>query len=157
MKKEVKLNRQDFLRQAVLKTCGMACLSTSVLTAALTSCSSVYYAQAPRIKGWAIQISKKEFDLDPNGKRQRPFMVVEMKNQTHPIYLRRVGGDNFTAVLMQCTHQGNDLNAHDGYLSCPAHGSEYDTDGRVTEGPAEDSLKRYTVTTDEQYIYINIA
>ncbi|XAZ82134.1 Rieske (2Fe-2S) protein (plasmid) [Fibrella sp. ES10-3-2-2] len=80
-----------------------------------------------------------------------------MKNQTHPIYLRRLGDDNYTAVLMQCTHQGNDLNAHDGYLSCPAHGSEYDTDGRVTEGPAEESLKRYSVTTDEQYIYINIA
>lgn len=152
MKKNTSINRQNFL-----KTCGMACLSTSVLTAALTSCSSVYYAQGPRIKGWAIQISKKEFDVDANGKRQRPFMVVEMKNQTHPIYLRRVGSDNYTAVLMQCTHQGNDLNAHDGYLSCPAHGSEYDTDGRVTEGPAEDNLKRYIVTTDEQYIYINIA
>ena len=157
MKKTKTLNRQDFLRQAVLKTCGMACLSTSVLTTALTGCASVYYAQAPRLKGWAIQISKKEFDLDGNAKRQRPFMVVEMRNQTHPIYLRRVDENRYTAVLMQCTHQGNDLNAHDGYLSCPAHGSEYDTDGRVTEGPAEESLKRYNVTTDEQYIYINIA
>ena len=152
MKNATPINRHDFL-----KTCGMACLSTSVLTATLTSCASTYYAQAPRLKGWAIQISKKEFDLDAGGKRQRPFMVVELKNQAHPIYLRRIDANSFTAVLMQCTHQGNDLNAHDGYLSCPAHGSEYDTDGRVTEGPAEDSLKRYTVTTDEQYIYINIA
>lgn len=144
-------------RQAFLKTCGVACLSASALSTALTSCSSVYYAQAPKIKGWAIQVNKQEFLAGDKGGRLRPYIIVEMKNQAHPIYVRRLGDETYTAVLMQCTHQGNDLNAHDGYLSCPAHGSEYDTDGRVTEGPAEESLKSYRVTTDEQNIYINIA
>ena len=146
-------------RQQFLKTCGLACLGAPMLSAALSSCASMYYAQAPRIKGWAIQISRKEFEIGgtPERPKYRQYMVVEMKNQAHPIYVRRLGDENYTAVLMQCTHQGNDLNAHDGYLSCPAHGSEYDTDGRVTEGPAEENLKRFNVTTDEQHIYINIA
>lgn len=148
------ITRTDFL-----KKCGVVCLGTATLSILMSSCKSVYYAQMPVLKGRAIQVSKKEFEnVDKKGTvTMRSFILVEMKGQSHPIYLRRKGtGDEFTAVLMKCTHQGNELNAHDGYLTCPAHGSEYDAEGKVTEGPAEKNLTAYRVTTDEQYIYINI-
>lgn len=146
-------------RTNFLKTCGAACLGTVSLSVLLSSCKSVYYAQMPVLKDRAIQVSKKEFEsVDKKGAvTMRPFILVEMKGQSHPIYLRRKGtGDEYTAVLMKCTHQGNELNAHDGYLTCPAHGSEYTAEGKVTEGPAEKDLTTYRVTTDEGNIYINI-
>jgi Rieske Fe-S protein len=58
---------------------------------------------------------------------------------------------------MKCSHQGNELNAHEGFLTCPAHGSEYDAQGHVTEGPADRDLTAYRVTADNQKIYILIA
>lgn len=145
-------------RTSFLKTCGVVCLGTVGLSTLLSSCKSVYYVQMPVLKGRAIQISKKEFEIvDKKGAvTLRPFVLVEMKGQSHPIYLRRATGETYTAVLMKCTHQGNELNAHDGYLTCPAHGSEYNAEGKVTEGPAEKDLTAYRVTTDEQNIYINI-
>lgn len=146
-------------RTSFLKTCGAVCLGTVSVSVLLSSCKSVYYAQMPVLKDKAIQVNKKEFEIvDKKGAvTQRPFILVEMKGQTHPIYLRRSGAEGqYTAVLMKCTHQGNELNAHDGYLSCPAHGSEYDAEGKVTEGPAEKNLTTYRVTTDEQNIFINI-
>nr|WP_293843198.1 Rieske (2Fe-2S) protein [uncultured Arsenicibacter sp.] len=153
------ITRTDFLRAAFGKTCGAVCLGTASLSMLLSSCKSVYYAQMPVLKGRAIQVSKKEFEsVDKKGAvTMRPFILVEMKGQSHPIYLRRKGtGDEYTAVLMKCSHQGNELNAHDGYLTCPAHGSEYTAEGKVTEGPAEKDLTTYRVTTDEGNIYINI-
>ncbi len=72
------------------------------------------------------------------------------------VKLFRLSDADFSAILMKCTHQGNELNAHDGYLTCPAHGSEYDSAGKVTEGPAEKNLTSYRVTTDTQTIFIHI-
>jgi glycine/D-amino acid oxidase-like deaminating enzyme/nitrite reductase/ring-hydroxylating ferredoxin subunit len=48
------------------------------------------------------------------------------------------------AVSMRCTHLGCLLrfNAAETSWDCPCHGSRFDVDGRVLEGPAVDSLER---------------
>lgn len=146
-------------RQTFLKTCGAACLSTAGLSLLLSSCKTVYYAQAPVLTGKTIQVSKQEFDIvSKKGEvSKRTFMLVETKGQSFPIYLYHApGSDEYSAVLMKCTHQGNELNAHDGYLTCPAHGSEYDKNGKVTEGPAEKNLTAFRVSSDQQNVYIHL-
>lgn len=146
------LNRSQFLR-----ACGASCLGLSALTL-LGSCSSSYYAQKPVIKDKAIVVAKTEFQqVTKKGTKIRPYILVKMENQNFPIYLHRATDADYTAVLMKCTHQGNELNAHDGYLTCPAHGSEYDKTGKVTEGPAEKNLTAFKVTSDTENVYIQIA
>lgn len=111
------------------------------------------------LKDKVIQVSKKEFDIISKKKEvtKRKFMLVEMKGQSFPIYLYHAENEEYSAVLMKCTHQGNELNAHDGYLTCPAHGSEYDRNGKVTEGPAEKNLTAFRVTSDEQNVFIHLS
>lgn len=146
------LNRNQFLR-----TCGASCLGLSALTF-LESCGGAYYAQKPTIRDKAIVVAKTEFqEVTKKGTKIRPFVLVKLENQNFPIYLYRVSDAEYTAVLMKCSHQGNELNAHDGYLTCPAHGSEYDKTGKVTEGPAEKNLTAYKVTSDAENVYIQIA
>jgi Rieske Fe-S protein len=58
---------------------------------------------------------------------------------------------------MQCTHQGAELSAHGEILVCPSHGSEFDRQGQVLSGPAEQNLKKFKLTTDENYLYIHLA
>lgn len=153
MKNTSTINRQDFL-----KTCGAACLGAVSLSSLLTSCKSVYYAQMPVLKGNTIEVSRKEFDLiNKKGEVSiRPFVLVELKGQSFPIYLYRRSDTDYSAVLMKCSHQGNELNAHDGHLTCPAHGSEYDANGKVTEGPAEKNLTAYRVSANPQTITIHV-
>ena len=49
------------------------------------------------------------------------------------------------AFKNQCTHKQCpvDWNADEGSLVCPCHGSKYEPDGTVTDGPAEESLPTY--------------
>jgi len=55
---------------------------------------------------------------------------------------RAVGED--CRLLPVCTHLGGPLrwNPHEGSYDCPLHGSRFDRDGRVLEGPATRPLRR---------------
>lgn len=47
-----------------------------------------------------------------------------------------------------CTHQACQIGGFNtqGVSSCPCHGSQFNTDGNVVQGPASNSLKRYSAT-----------
>jgi nitrite reductase/ring-hydroxylating ferredoxin subunit len=52
----------------------------------------------------------------------------------------------FTALSAKCTHQGGPVGApKDGVLTCPWHGSEFDEDGSVKNGPASAPLEKIDV------------
>ena len=50
---------------------------------------------------------------------------------------------------MQCTHQGAELQASGDMLQCPAHGSEFNNKGTVTNGPADTDLRTFPVTVNQ--------
>ena len=67
---------------------------------------------------------------------------------------KRLGPSTFDAFSMACTHEGTLLNIVDGQrFDCPAHGSRFDANGAVVNGPAERPLMRlvtsYDPVTDE--------
>ena len=49
----------------------------------------------------------------------------------------------FSAV---CPHQGCTVAPDDEQLACPCHGSAFELDGSVKQGPAETGLQPYAVT-----------
>jgi Rieske Fe-S protein len=58
------------------------------------------------------------------------------------VYRDEAGG--LHAVSLRCTHLGCLLrfNSAETSWDCPCHGSRFDVDGRVLEGPAVDPLER---------------
>jgi Rieske Fe-S protein len=56
------------------------------------------------------------------------------------------------AVSIRCTHQGCILrfNAAETSWDCPCHGSRFDVDGAVLEGPAVKPLERRDATDDQE-------
>ena len=54
----------------------------------------------------------------------------------------------FIVLDRTCTHQGCQVNGFNsqGISNCPCHGSQYNTDGNVVQGPAPNALKRYSAT-----------
>jgi cytochrome b6-f complex iron-sulfur subunit len=53
-------------------------------------------------------------------------------------------------------HRGCQVEAADGHLVCPCHGSEYDNDGRILKGPTELPLIRFPVEADAENIYVGL-
>jgi len=73
-----------------------------------------------------------------------------------PIYVFRVSENEFSALWMQCSHQGNELQALGDQLHCPAHGSEFDFKGQVTQGPASHNLRSFPVAIQSDQIFIDL-
>jgi len=51
----------------------------------------------------------------------------------------------FYALSLVCTHLGCTVIVSEDALSCPCHGSRFDSQGKVLKGPASRSLERFKV------------
>jgi Rieske Fe-S protein len=84
-----------------------------------------------------------------------PLVRVRPKGSYYAIALRKKEDNTYTALLLKCTHQDNQLTAASDGFSCSLHGSAFNRDGRVTKGPAERPLTSYPVTIDNNNIIIH--
>jgi len=141
------MERRDFIRN-----CTMMCAGAIGLAALTQGCGSIHYATSS-LESNKIKINKTEFISLKNV--ERTFVVVRSEALQFPICLYKKN-DNYNAVYMQCTHQGCELNPNKNSLVCPCHGSEFSTDGRVQNPPADKDLKQFKIITDNENIYIEL-
>ena len=57
---------------------------------------------------------------------------------------------------MQCTHQGSQLQVFGDKLQCPAHGSEFSNQGLVQNGPADQTLRKFPVYIESDFLKISL-
>jgi len=73
------------------------------------------------------------------------------------IIVIRSTDSQYIALSKVCTHQGCEV----GYdhannkLPCPCHGSEFDRDGNVLQGPATSKLTKYTTKLEGDILTIS--
>ena len=145
------MNRRDFLTN----TCG-ACIAMTGLSTLVASCNASRYITG-NIGQDGITISKNEFKTKNKGKAAwRSFVIVRNDTLQYPICVYRFGEDNYTALWMRCTHQGTELQASGDFLQCPAHGSEFNNHGKVTNGPADQDLRNFPVSVLNDELFIDL-
>jgi len=143
------MERREFIRTGCL-----ACLGGSAL-AVVQGCSSTYYAKQVELKQNSLVVKKSEFvEMKKEKQILRDAVVAKYEKLPFPIALFRLAEDQYSAVYLECTHQGNEVQPNGNYLVCEGHGSEFDNLGKVTQGPAEDPLRTFAVKTDKENIYI---
>lgn len=144
--------RKDFIK--------MSCLGCAGIVAGvslLESCATSHYVNST-LNNNILTIAKSDFITIKNDKQiQRSFVLVKNDAFAFPICVFKISENEYTALYMECTHQGCELNAYQSQLVCPCHGSEFDNKGNVLEGPADTPLKHFEVKTDDQNIYIKVA
>lgn len=86
----------------------------------------------------------------------RSYVVIENEILQFPICVYRISSEEYKALWMQCTHQGNELQVFGDMLQCPAHGSEFTRTGAVQNGPADMSLKTFPVTIANDKLMISL-
>ncbi|MGO3184304.1 MAG: ubiquinol-cytochrome c reductase iron-sulfur subunit [Aequorivita sp.] len=144
-------------RKEFIKTCGVALVGLPFASAILTSCQSIYYASNNIIDN-RIVVPLSEFEVIKKERTDyRDFVMVQSQSQDFPICLYKTGEKQYSASLMKCTHRGCELNVGGGIYSCPCHGSEFDNKGGLLEGPADQDLKTFKTSIDNENIYIELS
>jgi Rieske Fe-S protein len=139
-------------REFISKSC-LACGGASLL--ALSGCASHYATGTLEPSG--ISVLKSAFAQIKKGSTSyRSYLLVQHDQLEFPIYLYRFSDTEYSALWMECTHQGAELQASGDFLQCPSHGSEFDNRGSVSNGPAERNLRAFPVRVTGEKISIDL-
>lgn len=83
--------------------------------------------------------------------------VQDMQSAISPaIAIADPSGSGIIAMNSMCTHQGCSVewSADDQLLKCPCHGSQFNPDGTVAQGPAAAPLERYEAKIENDLILV---
>ena len=139
MKEE--LTRRKFVKHTAMASAGTVCLGLVV-----TSCAPYAYG-THIVEKDRIRIPKAEF-----GKKR--FLIIKPAGLRTSVLLSKLSENNFSALLMECTHKQCTVNPTGEKLICPCHGSEFDLEGNVVKSPAEKPLTSFKVTQDESNLFV---
>lgn len=146
------MKRRDFL-----KTSCTACIPASLMLSLLGSCKPAQIING-RINPNGLLVDLDDFRIkgSQNIIAYYPYIVVRNEKLKFPICIYRRSDKDFSAIWMQCAHQGAELQVAGAYLHCPAHGSEYNNKGEVTNGPADKDLKTFPVIINKNELFIDL-
>ncbi|WP_194775682.1 QcrA and Rieske domain-containing protein [Pararhodonellum marinum] len=67
-----------------------------------------------------------------------------------------VGNNNFNALTSVCTHSGCDRNwtFQNNVFTCSCHGSRFDTEGGLINGPANQPLQSFSTRVEEDILTV---
>ena len=139
-------------RRSFIKQCSVFCAGSMGMAILMESCGSIHYANNT-IDANKIKVLKSEL-IDAK-KTEREFVVIRNEKLQFPICLFSKNG-MYTALYMQCTHQGCELKPNKTVLVCPCHGSEFSSEGKVMSAPADRDLKQFKVISDNESVYIEL-
>lgn len=144
------MNRKEFIQ-----TCGLACLGSTVLASLLNACNASDHFARGTVAGNKITVSKSEFVKAEKDKIvERAYVLIRTDKFNFPICIYKLSEGHYSALLMECSHKGCELQPHGAYLLCPCHGSEFSNTGVVQNPPAEQNLHSFKTTADHENIYI---
>ena len=123
------LSRRTFLA-------GACSLATLGLGAALLADDAQAATGIKRRKDGRVEVSVKKI----TGLSSVGGVVLLGKVKGVPTAVTRTGANTYTALDLRCTHQGVPVNLGGPGWVCPAHGSQFESNGDVVRGPAAANL-----------------
>ena len=145
------MKRKDFI-----KHCGFACAGTIFSTTLFESCLPAK-AVTGKIQGDDILVALSDFESGtPGNIAFKKYLVITNDLLRFPICVYRHNEKEYTALWMQCTHQGAELQVFGDKLQCPAHGSEFSNKGLNESGPADKELRKFPVSIAGKELKISL-
>ena len=128
------INRRDFLKKSA------AAAAASALTLSTVKFNNVFSAvneneNNPNVQK-TINISDYPALQSVGGYAMISGTVIAIRNSK----------TKFTALNTTCTHKKCDVEFNGKKFECPCHGSEFTKFGKVLNGPAKKSLRKYSTS-----------
>ena len=139
-----KLERRDFL-----KTGCRACLMGAV---ALTM-GNLLEACGTTSKAFSADMNNNQVQVPLTLFAASDFQIISPKHFEYEIAVRKKD-NQYEALLMQCTHQSNQLVRTGSGFLCSLHGSQFDENGNVKKGPAERPLTHLHTEVVQDHLII---
>jgi Rieske Fe-S protein len=144
----------DDARREFLGQCGSmmrALLIAGTIGPLIQACESTAVT-GPPVSG-SVDIGVGSLDAD--GK----FLVSdELGPDGMKILVVRKDAATYLAISTKCTHQGCAVGApQNNSITCPCHGSRFNMEGAVLNGPAASPLRRYMATLDAARTTLTVA
>jgi Rieske Fe-S protein len=142
----MQIERRKFLTSAC-KTCLFA--GAGFLISDLTACS-------PSVKIMRVPIMQDSVRFPISAFTTVSTQLIRPEGWYYDIAVRKTGTDQFDALLLECTHQQNQLIAISNGYKCNLHGSQFNLNGQVVKGPAERALRKFTTRVDQGQLVIQL-
>jgi Rieske Fe-S protein len=142
----MQLERRKFLESAC-KACLFA--GAGFLISDLTACSS-------SVKIIRLPVTQDTVRMPISVFAAEPLQIVRPEGWLYNIAIRKSTADQYEALLMECTHQQNQLLANANGFKCTLHGSQFNINGQVIKGPAERPLKKYSTGLEQDQLVIQL-
>jgi Rieske Fe-S protein len=141
------MDRRKFVKQS----CSL-CLAAGagMLMGSLASCGSVLPAYKTQVADNKISVPETLFSATD-------FQLIQPKGMYYNIGLKKEKDGTYTALLLRCTHADNQLTPAGNGFKCTLHGSSFDNEGHVTNGPAQRPLKKYPTQVESNQIIIQLS
>jgi Rieske Fe-S protein len=141
------MDRREFVKQS----CTL-CLAVGagMVVSSLSSCGTALPVYKTDVAANKIAVPVSLFD-------NSEFQLVQPKSMYYNIGLKKEKDGTYTALLLRCTHADNQLIPTGNGFKCTLHGSAFDKEGSVTNGPAERPLKKYPTEIISNQIIIHIS
>lgn len=131
------VDRRGFVRQAA-----GSLLAGVPLATLLAGCAGLVARSVP-VSGGKVHLALAHFPELAEAGGSAKLMPA---GRSTPVYVMTVERDRWVALSPICTHLGCTVEIQGTRIVCPCHGSTYDREGRVLQGPAERALARYPVS-----------
>lgn len=143
-------------RKNFIKTCGYACLGMVGVPALLSSCVTSKI-QSGQITDSDLIVPLTDFETGTSAKKEfKRYLIIHNDQLKYPICVYRFSADTYTALWMECSHLGAELQVFGDQLQCPAHGSEFSNKGTVKNGPADTSLRSFPIIIEQDQLKISL-
>jgi Rieske Fe-S protein len=144
------MDRRKFIRS----TCASCLSATFFSSAIITACNPTRYITG-KLEKDGLVVEKDQFKVGTKGS-YTSFIVVRNENLLFPICIYRFSDEDYSAIWLKCAHMGAEVNVVGDMLQCPAHGSEYNNRGVVTNGPATSNLRTFPVVVRKDELFIDL-
>ncbi|HEY2648978.1 MAG TPA: Rieske (2Fe-2S) protein [Puia sp.] len=137
-------------RKFLTSTC-RACLMAGAgfLISDLIACS-------PASKVLKLPVSENTVRIPSTAFVNESLQIVRPEGWFYDIAVRKSSANDFEALLLECTHQQNQLIVSQNGYQCMLHGSKFNLEGQVVKGPAERGLKRFATRVDQGQVVIQL-
>ena len=124
-------------------------MGAGMLIGSLSSCAT--------IPVYKTAINANKITVPESLFAQTDFQVIQPKDLFYNIALRKESNGTYTGLLLRCTHADNQLVSAGNGFKCNLHGSTFDKEGQVTQGPAERPLTKYKTEIVSGNIIIHLS